>query len=234
MWIRSRIPSKARRDDGGVNCVAAGWSNVGAFTPGQTLSLRLVEVFESGLTLALPDGSAAALTPAFSAAVTSYAAKAPHSAEHVTVAASGTSVLISPEDADPAAAGHQVALAPGANAVTVAVTMGEGAAATTTIYSVNVTRATTDVCDAHSGGARRHRGAGAGRHRLPRPHPRPSRGHHRHPGFAGPAIAALKAGDFKGPDQGDVAILSTTDGLGSACRPASSMTWAPWSYCIVC
>ena len=99
------------------------------------------------MTLALPDGSAAALTPAFSAAVTSYAAKAPHSAEHVTVAASGTSVLISPEDADPAAAGHQVALAPGANAVTVAVTMGEGAAATTTTYSVNVTRATTDVCE---------------------------------------------------------------------------------------
>ena len=64
------------------------------------------------MTLALPDGSAAALTPAFSAAVTSYTAKAPHTAEHVTVAASGTSVVISPEDADPAAPGHQVALVP--------------------------------------------------------------------------------------------------------------------------
>ena len=44
------------------------WPNVSAFTPGRTLSLRLVEVFESGLTLALPDGSAAALTrPALNA-----------------------------------------------------------------------------------------------------------------------------------------------------------------------
>ena len=46
----------------------------------------------------------------------------PHTADRVTVAASGTSVSISPADADPAAAGHLVALAPGANTVTVAVT----------------------------------------------------------------------------------------------------------------
>ena len=139
-------PFEGPDEAGSIFLNAIGWSNIGAFTPGRQFSLRLVEVFESGLTLALPDGSAAALTPAFSSTVTSYAAKAPHTAEHVTVAASGTSVSISPEDVDPAP-GHQVALAPGANAVTVAVTMGEGAAAATTTYSVNVTRATTDVCD---------------------------------------------------------------------------------------
>ena len=124
-----------------------GWPNVGAFRAGRTLSLRLVEVFESGLTLVLPDGSAAALTPAFSTAVTSYAAKVPQTADRVTVAASGTSVSISPADADPGAPGHQVALAPGANAVTGAVTMGEGTAAATTTYTVTVTRAATDVCE---------------------------------------------------------------------------------------
>ena len=147
LYVNSHPQPFESHETGGGVAELRRWTNVDDLTPGQTLSLRLVEVFESGLTLALPDGSAAALTPEFSAAVTSYAAEAPHSAEHVTVAASGTSVLISPEDADPAAAGHQVALAPGANAVTAAVTMGEGAAATTTTYSVNVTRAATDVCE---------------------------------------------------------------------------------------
>ena len=79
---------------------------------------------------------------AFDPGTTAYAADVAYAVATVTVsAAAGDSrarVAVAPADGDPVAAGHQIALAVGANAVTTTVTAEDG---TTRAYAVTVTRA---------------------------------------------------------------------------------------------
>ncbi len=87
------------------------------------------------------------LDPAFDTGTTAYTASADAETGQVTVTAAavyGTaSVAIAPDDADTGTDGHQVALAEGANAVTVTVTPADEDAAART-YAVTVTRAAAD------------------------------------------------------------------------------------------
>ena len=89
--------------------------------------------------LALAPGT---LAPAFAATVSAYGAAVGHEVAQVTVTAapahSLASVAVTPADADPEAAGHQVALAVGGNAVALTVTAEDGTARG---YAVAVTRA---------------------------------------------------------------------------------------------
>ena len=92
---------------------------------------------------------ALALDPAFAGDTTSYKSQASADTSQVTVAASpvygSSSVSIDPKDADAETAGHQVALAEGANAVTVTVTPPAGGGAAKKVYTVTVTRAAAPV-----------------------------------------------------------------------------------------
>ncbi len=123
------------------------------WSTGQTVSLRLVEVFAdtdadlTNLHLAAPDGRTVALSPAFSSATTSYTARVPHAADRVTLSTLGASVSIAPADADASPAnGHQVALPLGqTTTVTVRVTAGDGTTMKT--YTVALRRPRTDVCE---------------------------------------------------------------------------------------
>ena len=88
----------------------------------------------------------ATLAPAFTANIHDYAATVANTVEEVTVAATAAhtdaTVAIAPPDADTNTAGWQVALAEGANTVTVTVTAADGN--TTAHYTVTVTRDAAD------------------------------------------------------------------------------------------
>ena len=96
----------------------------------------------SGLSL-----SGVTLSPAFAAGTTAYAASVAHDVTQTTVSATASdgnaSVVITPEDADGVAVGHQVALAVGETTVSVVVTAEDGV--TTRMYTVTVTRAGSSV-----------------------------------------------------------------------------------------
>ena len=100
----------------------------------------------TGATLDALTLSEGALTPAFSAGANSYTATVRPTTGHVTVAVTATvpaaRVIISPPDADPDTAGHQINLAaPGTTtSVYIAVTATDGTTRNT--YTVNVTRPT--------------------------------------------------------------------------------------------
>ncbi len=97
-------------------------------------------------------GLSSPLSPAFSAAATSYAAAVSSSTARTTVTAtaaqSGARVSVAPADADADAVGHQVELNGGVTTVTVKVTAPNGAASRT--YTVAVTRPTAVSIDSPS------------------------------------------------------------------------------------
>ena len=86
---------------------------------------------------------AGALNPSFAPQRTSYRTELKAQQRTITVTAvaerSDAAVAITPADADPDTAGHQVNLAEGANTITITVTAADGA--TTKTYTVSVTRA---------------------------------------------------------------------------------------------
>ena len=89
------------------------------------------------------------LTPEFHSDTTKYTVRAVNSVDEVTVTPTTTdadaTVAITPTDADDAAAGHQVSLAVGETAISVAVTAADGT--TTNTYTVTVDRAAPPVLD---------------------------------------------------------------------------------------
>ena len=119
--VWSSAAEQAFRVEGGANCAAAARNELASLDLG-------------GLTL----------DPVFAPGTTAYAASAASDTGEVTVTAQAVygsaGVAIKPAaDADDGAAGHQVALAEGANTVTVTVTPSDGSAART--WTVTVTRA---------------------------------------------------------------------------------------------
>ena len=89
------------------------------------------------------------LTPEFASDVNAYTVRAVNAVDEVTVTATTTdgdaTFDITPADADDAAAGHQVSLAVGETAISVAVTAADGT--TTNTYTVTVDRAAPPVLD---------------------------------------------------------------------------------------
>ena len=106
--------------------------NVANNTPGAVATTL------SGLAL-----SGIAFTPAFSSGTTEYTADVGNDIDHTTVTATPTdpasTVDVSPGDADPDTDGHQVIIEEGPNTVTATV-MPEDTTATTTAYTITVTR----------------------------------------------------------------------------------------------
>ena len=94
----------------------------------------------SALSLTDAADAAVALTPAFAADTTTYAASVANGVSTITVAATANAVHgtveITPADADGSTAGHQVALDVGANTITATVTDRSA----TQDYTINVTR----------------------------------------------------------------------------------------------
>ena len=113
-------------------------SNEESATPSPTVDTTLRGLSLSTVTLS---PVTVALSPAFTPATRTYTAAVGSSVAQVTVAATpnkaGATATITPADANTTAAGHQVALAVGPNAIRVRVADGTNAG----VYSITVTRA---------------------------------------------------------------------------------------------